>query len=245
MRVAPVADCPDILASAVGSATAQFARDDRYPAATGTIPPPASQAAAGPAGMSGLRAASGHPLMTAEAIRAAAANFPALYRASVAACARRNISRGVFQTYGGSLTPDLRIMICSTTSRSSKIGLDISNPGHRTNAPKGRELLKNIARLFEAVERTTAWNASSSPRSGASRPLRRLGGDRSVLRSTATLACIAGAELFPRRFLAALESSSAATSSRPAGRFMAGVRADPVHAVGVQGNAVDSIATPP
>ena len=100
---------PIILASATGAA-AQFALDDRYPAATGTIPPPAAKPQAGPQEWSGQSGASGHPLMTAEAIVAAAANFHACLENIWPLAARRNISRSVFQLYTASLTPDLRIM---------------------------------------------------------------------------------------------------------------------------------------
>ena len=64
-----------LLATAIGGAAAQNARDDRYPAATGTIPPvtavPRTGAQTARQEWSGESGASGHPLMTAEAIRAA------------------------------------------------------------------------------------------------------------------------------------------------------------------------------
>jgi len=59
---------------AATSAAAQV-RDDRYPVTTGTIPPAVSSVRSAEHDWSGESGASGHPLMTAEAIRAAAANF--------------------------------------------------------------------------------------------------------------------------------------------------------------------------
>src|SRR5450755_321243 len=88
-----------LVASAIGGAAAQRAPDDRYPAATGTIPPAAARPQAAPLEWSGESGASGHPLMTADAIRAAAANFPACIERLWPLAARRNISRGVFQTH--------------------------------------------------------------------------------------------------------------------------------------------------
>ena len=88
-----------LLASAISGASAQYARDDRYPAATGTIPPQTARPQAGAQEWSGESGASGNPLMTAEAIRAAAANFPACIERLWPLAERRNISRNVFQAY--------------------------------------------------------------------------------------------------------------------------------------------------
>ena len=96
-----------IAVAAGGAVFAQGARDGRYSATTGTISPPPAQL---PPPWSGESGASGHPLMTAEAIRAAAANFHACIERIWPAAARRGISRTVFQNYTASLTPDLRIM---------------------------------------------------------------------------------------------------------------------------------------
>src|SRR5512132_1491947 len=96
-----------ILTAAIADgAAAQNARDTRYPATTGTIPPVTASAQE----WSGESGTSGHPLMTAEAIRAAAANFGGCIERVWPAAARRGISRNVFQAYTASLTPDLRIM---------------------------------------------------------------------------------------------------------------------------------------
>ncbi|MFL5090027.1 MAG: lytic murein transglycosylase, partial [Xanthobacteraceae bacterium] len=59
---------------------------------------------------SGQAGASGHPLMTREAILAAAANFPACIEGLWPDAARRGISRVSFDQHTAGLTPDLRIM---------------------------------------------------------------------------------------------------------------------------------------
>jgi len=199
---------PIILASATGAA-AQFALDDRYPAATGTIPPPAAKPQAGPQEWSGQSGASGHPLMTAEAIVAAAANFHACLENIWPLAARRNISRSVFQLYTASLTPDLRIMDLLDNqpefTKSFWDYLDILVTDERIR--KGRELLEKYRTTFDAVERTygvertvvaAIWGVETNY--GA------IGGERSVVRSTATLACVGRRQnYFREEFLSALE----------------------------------------
>ncbi len=59
---------------------------------------------------SGEDGASGHPLMTASAIREAAANFENCVAAMWPDAARRNISQQSFQHFTAGLEPDLRIM---------------------------------------------------------------------------------------------------------------------------------------
>src|SRR5882757_8667143 len=75
---------------------------------------PAPQAAPGPDGgpppWSGEDGASGHPLMTASAIREAAANFQNCVAAMWPGAARRNITQENFERFTAGLAPDLRIM---------------------------------------------------------------------------------------------------------------------------------------
>ena len=66
----------------------------------GSAPPP----------WSGEDGASGHPLMTASAIREAAANFDQCVASMWPDAARRNISQQSFQRFTAGLEPDLRIM---------------------------------------------------------------------------------------------------------------------------------------
>lgn len=77
----PILIVAGILAAADGAA-AQDARGSRYPVTTGALPP---AAALSPPAWSGKSGASGHPLMTAEAIRRVGRDFPLLHRAIVAA----------------------------------------------------------------------------------------------------------------------------------------------------------------
>src|SRR5260370_1488414 len=77
---------------------------------SGTAP----QATPGPDGSpppwSGEDGASGHPLMTASAIRQAAANFDNCVASMWPDAARRNISHENFQRFTAGLQPDLRII---------------------------------------------------------------------------------------------------------------------------------------
>lgn len=158
---------------------------------------------------SGEDGASGHPLMTAEAIREAAANFPACIENLWPAAARRGVSRESFVRLTASLTPDLRIMdLLDAQPEFTKAFwdyLDILVTEARLQ--KGREVLKAYEPVFEAVERdfgvdryiiAAIWGIESNYGS--------LGGERPVLRSTATLACIGRRQsYFREEFLAALE----------------------------------------
>src|SRR6185437_16056811 len=98
-----------LAAGAYGVALAQSARIARnadFPTGAISTTPDRDQ---GPS-WSGASGASGDESMTAEAIRAAAVNFPNCIEQLWPAAARRGISRAAFQTYTARLTPDLRIM---------------------------------------------------------------------------------------------------------------------------------------
>ena len=198
-----------LVVATIGGAAAQKAGDDRYPVSTGTIPPTAVVPQASIQGWSGQPGASGHPLMTAEAIRAAAANFHACIEHLWPLAARRNISRAVFQAYTVSLTPDLRIMDLLDNqpefTKSFWEYLDILVNDDRIR--KGRDLLERHRATFDAVERAygvernivaAIWGVESNYGS--------LGGERPVVRSTATLACVGRRQnYFREEFLSALE----------------------------------------
>src|SRR5579864_1172190 len=79
-----------LLAVASAAAMGQV-RDDRYPTVTGAIPPAALAPAESPPQWSGESGASGDPRMTAEAIRAAAANFHDCLERLWPAAARRGV----------------------------------------------------------------------------------------------------------------------------------------------------------
>ena len=194
-----------LLAAAIGSAAAQD-RDDRYPGVTGTITPSSS---GGTQEWSGESGASGHPLMTAAAIRQAAANFPACLERIWPMAAKRAITRDFYQSATAQLTPDLRIMDLMdnqpefTKSFWDYLDILVNEP----RIARGRELLEKYRNVFDAVEHaygvdryiiTAIWGVESNYGT--------LGGDRPVLRSTATLACIGRRQnYFREEFLSTLE----------------------------------------
>jgi membrane-bound lytic murein transglycosylase B len=158
---------------------------------------------------SGEDGASGHPLMTADAIRQAAANFPYCLANLWPDAARRNISRDSFDRYTAGLTPDLRIMdLVDAQPEFTKAVwdyLDILVTDARLT--RGREMLTTHRTIFDAVEKAygvdryivaAIWGIESNYSTQ--------GGDRSVLRSTATLACVGRRQAyFKDEFLSALE----------------------------------------
>ena len=116
-------------------------------------PPPAS--AAPPQPWSGEDGASGHPLMTAAAIREAAANFENCVASMWPDAARRNITRANFERFTAGLTPDLRIMDLMDSqpefTKSIWDYLDILVNDNRI--AKGREVLAKYKPQFDATEK--------------------------------------------------------------------------------------------
>src|SRR5260370_15444120 len=186
----------------------QTARSAQRPAAsaqvqatpdTGSAPPP----------WSGEDGASGHPLMTASAIREAAANFDQCIASMWPDAARRNISQQSFQHFTAGLEPDLRIMdLMDSQPEFTKAiwdYLDILVSDNRL--AKGREILAKYKPQFDAAEKTysldryaiaSIWGIESNYST--------MMGDRNVLQSTATLACIGRRQkYFKDEFLSALE----------------------------------------
>jgi lytic murein transglycosylase len=174
---------------------------------------PQPQAATGPDGApppwSGEDGASGHPLMTASAIRQAAANFPNCVASMWPDAARRNITQANFERFTTGLEPDLRIMdLMDSQPEFTKAiwdYLDILVNDNRL--AKGREILAKYKPQFDAAEKTygvdryavaAIWGIESNYSTQM--------GDRSVLNSTATLACIGRRQAyFKDEFLSALE----------------------------------------
>jgi len=163
------------------------------------IPPP----------WSGTSGSSGHPLMTAEAIIAAAADFSNCLDRLWPEAARRGISRETYINHTAPLTPDLRIMDLLDAQPEFTVALwgYLDSLVSEERIAMGREMLERHRAIFDAVEKaygvdryiiTAIWGVES--RYGA------MGGDRPVLRSTATLACIGRRQAFFKdEFLAALE----------------------------------------
>ena len=175
--------------------------------------PPATAAVPAPAGgtheWSGQAGASGHPLMTAEAIRAAAADFGNCIAALWLLAERRGVSRANFARYTAGLTPDLSIMDLLDAqpefNKSTWDYLDALVSDERI--ARGRDLLAQYAPVFAAAERAygvdrhivaAIWGVESNYST--------MGGERSVLRSTATLACVGRRrDYFREEFLSALD----------------------------------------
>jgi lytic murein transglycosylase len=202
-----------LAASSVTSAQAQgFDVRNLFGQPTGTAPQaPAQQPppASGTREWSGESGASGHSLMTADAIRAAAANFGNCIAGLWPDAERRGVSRATFEAATRDLSPDLRIMdLLDQQPEFTKAFwdyLDILVTDARIQ--RGRELLQQYKPIFDATEKkygvdhhivAAIWGVESNYST--------MGGDRSVVRSTATLACVGRRQAYFRdEFLAALE----------------------------------------
>jgi peptidoglycan lytic transglycosylase B len=181
------------------------------PAATGTVmqPTPPSAAATPAPEWSGESGSSGHPLMTADAIRAAAANFRSCLAGLWPLAERRGVTRAAFDASVAGLTPDLRIMDLMDSqpefTKSFWDYLDILVNDARIE--NGRAILAQHRAVFDAVEKAygvdrhfiaAIWGVESNYSTQI--------GDRSVIRSTATLACVGRRQdYFRDEFLSALE----------------------------------------
>jgi lytic murein transglycosylase len=198
---------PYLAAAVVAVGTAASAQAiDSYSGPTGAIPPVVSGSAPQWSGQPG---ASGDPTMTAEAIRAAAADFPNCIERMWPAASRRGVTRNVFSAYTAPLTPDLRIMDLLDSqpefTKSFWDYLDILVTDDRIT--QGKALLEKYKTTFDAVEReygvdrhiiTAIWGVETNYGTAT--------GDRPVLRSTATLACIGRRQsYFREEFLSTLE----------------------------------------
>src|SRR5215217_3773611 len=200
-----------VTAGLAGSAFGQ-ASDNRLPfslfgGSTGAVPPPAAPNSLPE--WSGESGSSGHPLMTAQAIRAHAANFRSCLEGLWPLAARRGVPRAIFDAQTAGLTPDLRIMDLLdgqpefTKSFWDYLDLLVSDARIET----GRAILKTHRAAFDAVEKSygvdrhiiaAIWGVESNYGTQI--------GDRSVIRSTATLACVGRRQSYFRdEFLSALE----------------------------------------
>ena len=125
------------------------------------------------------------------------------------AAARRHITRATYNAFTAHLTPDLRIMDLldgqPEFTKSFWDYLDLLVNDERIE--QGRALLQKYRATFDAVERSygvdryviaAIWGVETNYGT--------LGGDRPVIRSTATLACIGRRQnYFREEFLSALE----------------------------------------
>ncbi len=175
------------------------------PSTASPVPNPAG----GTREWSGQSGASGNPLMTADAIRAAAAEFGNCIAGLWPDAARRGITRENFERFTAGLTPDLHIMDLLDAqpefTKSTWDYLDLLVSDDRI--AHGRDVLARYASAFDAVERrygvdrfiiAAIWGVESNYGT--------LGGDRPVIRSTATLACVGRRrDYFREEFLSTLE----------------------------------------
>ena len=171
--------------------------------------PQSAPGTAAPPEWSGEGGASGHPLMTAEAIRAAAANFRQCLESLWPLAARRNITRASYDALTRDLTPDLRIMdlLDSQPEFTKSVWDYLDILVNDTRIEKGREMLAQHRATFDAVEKAygvdrhiiaAIWGVESNYGT--------LGGERPVIRSTATLACVGRRQpYFREEFLSAVE----------------------------------------
>jgi membrane-bound lytic murein transglycosylase B len=174
--------------------------------------PPAASPVPGPGDetpWSGQSGASGNPLMTADAIRAAAADFDTCIANLWPDAARRGISRENYDRFTSGLTPDLHIMdLLDAQPEFTKAPwdyLDLLVSDDRI--AHGRALLTQYAPTFAAVARTYGVDpAIVAAIWGVESNYGTLGGTRPVIRSTATLACVGRRrDYFREEFLSALE----------------------------------------
>ncbi len=178
------------------------------PPAANSVPAPGG-APAGAREWSGQPGASGHPLMTAGAIRTAAAEFGDCLAGLWPSAGRRGVTRETFEHFTQGLTPDLRLMdLLDAQPEFTKSTWDyLDGLVSEERIARGREVLAQNATTFAAVERAygvdrhiiaAIWGVESNYGT--------MGGDRSVIRSTATLACVGRRrDFFREEFLSALE----------------------------------------
>jgi membrane-bound lytic murein transglycosylase B len=187
---------------------AACAQDDRYqqalPLTTGSI-----SGAGASSGWTGQPGASGHPDMTPDAITAAVANFPNCIAAMWPDAAKRGISRSAFDQFTTGLEPDVKIMdFVDAQPEFTKAFWDyVDTLVTDERVARGRELLAQNAATFEAVERAYGVDRHIIAAIwGIETKYGTVAGDRPVIRSTATLACVGRRTVyFKDEFLAALE----------------------------------------
>jgi lytic murein transglycosylase len=183
-----------------------LAQDDRFPfpqvATTGSVPAQGE-------GWSGQPGASGHPLMQPDAILAAVADFKNCIDGMWPEAARRGISRASFEQHTARLEPEVKIMdFVDAQPEFTKAFWDyVDLLVTDERIARGRELLQQHAAAFEAVERAYGVDRHIIAAIwGIETKYGTVAGERPVIRSTATLACVGRRQAyFKDEFLAALE----------------------------------------
>ena len=199
------------LVAGVEPAAAQFDIRSWFssPSAPAAVPPAQTPAPDAPREWTGEDGASGHPLMQAAAIRAAAANFRQCLEEVWPLAQRRNVPRPVFDQLLSNVTPDLRIMdLLDSQPEFTRAPWEyLDGLVSDARIADGRAILAKYRTQFDAMEKAygvdrnviaAIWGIESNYGT--------MIGDRSVIRSTATLACIGRRqEFFREELLAALE----------------------------------------
>ncbi len=184
-----------------------LAQDDRY--VTAPVPLVAPQTPQAPQPWSGEAGASGHPLMQPSAILGAAADFKNCLERMWPDAAKRGVSRASFERFTAGLEPDLRIMdLLDAQPEFTKAFwdyLDILLKDERIR--RGQELLAQHRATFDAVEKQYAVDRHVLAAIwGVETNYSTIMGDRPVIRSVATIACVGRRQsYFKEEFLASLE----------------------------------------
>ena len=187
---------------------AALAQDDRYPnlfnITTGSVAAPSQSDQ-----WSGQPGASGHPLMQPDAILTAVADFKNCLERMWPAAERRGISRASFDHYAAGLEPDVKIMdFVDAQPEFTKAFwdyLDLLVTDERI--ARGREILMQNAQAFARAEAAYGVDRHIVAAIwGVETKYGTVAGERPVIRSTATLACVGRRQAyFKDEFLAALE----------------------------------------
>ena len=150
-----------------------------------------------------------HPEMSQQAIAASAANFKQCVAALGAQAQQRGISQAIYNRETSDLEPDMKILeLMDRQPEFTKAVWDyIDQLVAERRISQGREMFAQNRAVFQRIEQTygvdpyvvaAIWGIESN--FGSNR------GDRDVIRSTATLACIGRRqEYFRAEFLAAME----------------------------------------
>lgn len=168
---------------------------------TGSIPEPAAPPQPAEAGQ--------HPLMTPQALASASADFGNCLERLWPEAAKRGVSRATYEKYALTLTPDMKIMeFMDSQPEFTKALWDyLDQLVTEARIVRGREILAQYSAVFDQVEKTygvdryiitAIWGIESNFSTS--------GGERPVVRSTATLACIGRRQAYFRdEFLSTLE----------------------------------------
>jgi lytic murein transglycosylase len=178
--------------------------DDRFPAQLMDPEPTGSITAFAP-----VNPQSTHPDMAPNALLGAIAGFDSCVRSLGSAAAKRGIPHANYARLTAGLSPDVHILkLLDAQPEFTKSVWDyIDTLVSEERIARGRELLAQHAQTFAAAEHAygvdryviaAIW--------GVETKYSAITGDRSVLRSTATLACIGRRqEYFAKEFMAVLE----------------------------------------